>query len=145
MSAYDLTAGHTTSRPRTPTRDRIAKTLMLLLALSTVGAFANGVLAFPAVPPEQMIVELWRTLAYLVFAGLFTLLALFPRRMPGVWELVFFQKAAVALLLAFVIKAGHGAAGTDTPMTIIAVDGTLAAVTLVSYVLARGWRSWGRP
>jgi len=81
--------------------------------------------------------------AYLAFAGLFTLLGLFPPRMPGQWEMVFFQKAAVAVFLTFFVaahSAGAYYAGSTTSIT--AADAALAAVTLARYGLAEGWRAW---
>lgn len=129
--------------PASPARDRVARTLMILLGVSTVGAFANAALHFGAIAPERVNIEAWRMFAYVVFAGLFTLLGLFPRRMPGLWELVFFQKAAVAVFLTFFVHGGAiGAYYADNASSITSVDFALAAVTLVCYVLARGWRAW---
>ena len=56
--------------------------------------------------------------------------------------LVFYQKAGIAILLAFLFKGASGPLPSDPPSGVIAVDATLAAVTLISYVLTRGWRSW---
>ena len=128
----------------TPRRDTIAKVLMSLLGLSTVGAFLGAAAAFPSMPADRSIVEAWRMLAYLVFAGLFALLGFFPRRMPGLWELVFLQKAGMTVFVLFFIRSVPGPVSTDLPGTIAAVDGSLAAVTLLCYVLAQGWKAWGR-
>ncbi len=116
---------------------------MGLLGVATLGAFANAAAAFPSMPADRAIVEAWRMLAYPVFAGLFVLLGLFPRRIPGLWELVFYQKAGVAIFLTFFVTAAAGPTSTDRPGIIIAVDGSLAAVTLLCYMLTRGWRAWG--
>jgi hypothetical protein len=121
-----------------PGRDRLAKVLMGLLAASTLAAFASSVLAYPSAPPDRAIVEAWRMLTYPVFGGLFVLLAWFPRRTPGLWELVFYQKAGVAIFLAVFAKAAAG-----QPM-VVAVDGSLAGVILVCYGLTEGWRAWLR-
>lgn len=78
----------------TPARDRLARILMITLGIASVGAFATPALTFESFAPERVNVETWRMFGYLVFAGLFTLLGLFPRRMTGVWELVLFTRRA---------------------------------------------------
>ena len=124
----------------TSTRDRIARFLMIVLAISTLGAFANAALGISTVSPDRINIEAWRMFAFLVFAGLFTQLAFLPRRMPGLWELVFFQKAGVALFVAYAAKSQAGLSLADAGL--VPVDTTLAATTFVCYVLARGWRAW---
>jgi hypothetical protein len=125
-----------------PTRDRIAATLMIILGIATVGAFVNSALEFSAVAPDRVRVEAWRMLAFVVFAGLFTLLGLFPRRMPGLWELLFFQKAGVPLFLTYAVNAHANTNASLTDSAMIAVDAGLAATTLLCYVLTEGWRAW---
>ena len=128
-----------------PARDRLARILMITLGIASVGAFANAALAFDAVAPDRITIETWRMSAFLVFAGLFTLLGLFPRRMTGVWELVFFHKAGVAVFLAFYVKATAGAGASLTDAGAIPVDTVLAGTTLFSYLLTQGWRAWLTP
>ena len=119
----------------TPARDRIAKILMILLGLSAAGAFAGAAATIGEFAPDRVGVEMWRMLGYLVFAGLFVLLGIFPRRLPGLWELVFFHKAGKVVLLVFVFEA------SDPELTIV-VDSILSAVTLFCYWLTQGWRAW---
>lgn len=119
----------------TPARDRLAKILMILLGLSAIGTFMGAAATIGEFAPDRIGVEIWRMLGYLVFAGLFVLLGIFPRRLPGLWELVFFHKAGKAALLVLVFEA------TDPELTII-VDSTLSVVTLFCYFLAQGWRAW---
>ena len=123
-------------------RDRVAAILMILLAIASVGAFAGAAWTFGAVPADRIIAEGWRMLAFLVFAGLFFLLAVFPRRMPGLWELVFLQKAGIAVLVALLAPDAVGVSTGDNGHNVVLVDGTLAIVTLVSYLLTKGWRAW---
>lgn len=129
-----------------PASDRLARTLMIVLGIASVGAFANAALAFESWAPDRINIETWRMFGFLVFAGLFTLLGLFPRRLTGVWELVFFHKAGVATFLAFFVKAGPvvEARLSETATSIIAVDAALAVTTLFCYLLTQGWRAWGR-
>lgn len=129
----------------TPARDRLARLLMITLGIATVGAFANAAIELRDVAPDRINVEVWRMFAFLVFAGLFTLLGLFPRHMTGVWELVFAQKAGVAVFLAFFAKAGAGADASLTDAGEIPVDSALAAITFFCYVLTQGWRAWLPP
>jgi hypothetical protein len=74
-------------------------------------------------------------LGFLVFAGMFALLAIRPRSTPGVWELAFGHKAAMAV--AAVILAGAHEATSAGP-----IDAFLALAILTSYLCMRGWESW---
>ncbi len=128
----------------TPARDRLARILMITLGVASVGAFATPALTFDTFPPERINVETWRMFGYLVFAGLFTLLGLFPRRMTGIWELVLFHKAGVALFLAYFVRPDPAAnvSFVDNADSIILVDTALAVTTLFCYLLTNGWRAW---
>ncbi len=137
------------ARPRpsatgiSPARDRIARVLMILLGIASVGAFANAAHDFGSIAPERINVETWRMFAFLVFAGLFTLLGLFPRRMPGLWELVLFQKSAVTIFLTVIVPPhAESAQLADHASSIAGVDAILVITTLASYILTRGWRAW---
>ncbi len=126
-----------------PGRDRLARILMIVLGVASIGAFANAASDFGSILPERVNIEAWRMLAFLVFAGLFILLGLFPRRLPGIWELAFFHKAAITIFVMYIVPTHIADAPlSDNTGNIILVDGSLAIVTLVSYILAKGWRSW---
>lgn len=73
---------------------------------------------------------------FAVFAGLYVLLAIHPRRYPGVWELVIFHKTAMSVTAALV-----GGVATDAA-TVAVIDGSLAAMTITAYFLARGYTGW---
>ncbi|MEI9888201.1 MAG: hypothetical protein WDN08_17230 [Rhizomicrobium sp.] len=116
---------------------------MIVLGVASIGAFANAASDFGSILPERVNIEAWRMLAFLVFAGLFILLGLFPRRLPGIWELAFFHKAAITIFVMYIVPTHIADAPlSDNTGNIILVDGSLAIVTLVSYILAKGWRSW---
>lgn len=119
-------------------RDRAAMVLMLLATLGALSAFAGSVGMATAAGPETVMVEIWRMYGFLVFAGLFLLLALRPRRYVGVWELVFFHKGALSVTAALI---GGGASGAPT---VVLIDGILAAITVAAYFLARGYTGWKR-
>lgn len=115
--------------------DQIGRGLLALLALSTIYAFIDGCRIVAAAGDDRLWIEFWRTTAYLVFAGLFAMLALAPRTRWGVWELVFGQKVAVTIfgMLNFNVNEAHRDATTDF---------VLVVVIAISYVLCRGWYTW---
>lgn len=117
-------------------QDRVGRILLVLSALSAVGAFVAGLTAVRGALPEVVWVETWRTLGFLVFAGLFAILAWRPRLSAGVWELVILDKAALSVL-GFVY-------GTPESLAAAPIDGALAALLVVAYLCTRGWRSWRR-
>lgn len=119
-------------------RNRAAMVLMLLAALGALSAFASSVGTATAAGPETVMAEVWRMYGFLVFAGLFLLLALRPRRYVGVWELVFFHKGALSVTAALI---GGGATGAPT---VVVIDGILAAMTVTAYFLAKGYTGWVR-
>jgi hypothetical protein len=118
-------------------QDSLGRGLLILSALSAVGAFGVGVSATVSAVPERLWVGTWRTLGFLVFAGLFAVLAWRPRLSAGVWELVILNKGALAML-GFV----YGSAET---LAAAPIDGALAAVLIAAYLCTRGWRSWRKP
>jgi len=63
------------------------------------------------------------------------MLALWPRSLPGVWELVFLHKIAVTVYAIVILGAPE--AGTAA-----VVDATLVVTTALAYLLCRGWQSW---
>jgi hypothetical protein len=115
---------------------------MILLLLAAAGALYSCLAAFSSIAlasPALQMVESWRMYGFLVFGGLFVLLAFWPRHYPGIWELVIFHKAAMAITAATLIASGAPGA-----QTIALVDGTLAAITLAAYILTKGYTGWAR-
>jgi hypothetical protein len=119
-------------------RDRIAMALLLLSAAGALVSFLGSIGAAVTASSETQVVEIWRAYGYLVFAGLFVLLAFWPRRFPGVWELAIFHKVALTIS-ALTIISGAADAGT-----IVVADGLVAIFLIVSYVLTRGYAAWAR-
>ncbi|HEV7975456.1 hypothetical protein [Amycolatopsis sp.] len=115
--------------------DRVGRGLAVFASLATVGAFAGGIIAMTTAGDDRLWVEGWRTFTYLVFAGLFALLAVRPRQVPDVWELVLAGKSA---LVVFAVIVG------DIPEAQQAgiVDFGLVVVVALAYVLCRGWQAW---
>ena len=117
-------------------RDRAAMVLMLLAAFGALSAFVGSIGVAAAAGSETVVVEVWRTYGFAVFAGLFVLLAFRPRHYAGVWELVIFHKGAMSVTAALV-----GGEATGAP-TVIVADGILAAITIAAYFLGRGYTAW---
>ena len=124
----------------TPAHDRLARKLIISLGIASLGAFANAAFEFAAIALDGIGIEACRMFAFPVFAGLFILLGLLPRRMPGLWELVIYHKAAVPIFLAYFVKAAAGKILSDAGVT--PVDTLFVVTTLFCYRLARGWRAW---
>ncbi|MEV0621825.1 hypothetical protein AB0I81_51490 [Nonomuraea sp. NPDC050404] len=118
-----------------PWADRIGRGLMALNAVATLVPFVNGFFIMNSVADDRVITEAWRTFAYLVFAGLWAILAVAPRSQWGLWELLLFQKGAITLYSFAMWDM------PDAPSTAF-IDLTVTVTTLVAYVLCRGWSSW---
>ena len=118
-----------------PVRQGIARYALWLAAF---GAGVSAVISASTVwqaDSATTVVETWRAYGYVVFAGLFVLLALRPHRYRGVWELVIANK--VALTATALGYAVHG--GIAGSAAIIIWDGGLSVVLIVAYILCRGW------
>ena len=120
--------------------DKDTETAMVLMLLATAGAFVSflsGIGDSLSASPATQVVEIWRSYGFGIFSGLFLLLALFPRRYPGIWELAILNKAALAL--TGLILMGHGIKDAST---LLFFDGTLALLIVLAYLLARGYSGW---
>jgi hypothetical protein len=116
-------------------RDRIARSLLWLAAVGAAASAAASVSTIAQASGATTVVETWRGYGYLVFAGLFVLLALRPHNYRGVWELVIANKVALtATALAFAARGGIAATGT-----IIIWDGGLSVLLIAAYLTCRGW------
>ncbi|GIF49625.1 hypothetical protein DFJ67_4091 [Asanoa ferruginea] len=116
-------------------RDRVAKIMLWLAAAGAAGAALSSAGALWDADGGAKVVETWRAYGFVVFAGLFVLLALAPRGYRGVWELVIFHK--VALTVTALLYAAHG--GIADTATIVAWDGSVSVLLVGAYVLSRGW------
>ena len=116
-------------------QDRLGRGLMWFAALGALTAFASAVTAVRGAMPETVWVETWRLFGFLVFAGMFVLLALRPRHSAGIWELAFFHKSAMAISALFLLGAEEAAmAGI--------IDAVLAILIAIAYICTRGWMAW---
>lgn len=116
-------------------QDRLGRGLMWLAALGALSAFVSAFPAVNAAASTTIWVETWRLFGFLVFTGMFVLLAIRPRNSAGVWELAFVHKAAMAIS-ALVLSGAKDAVMAGS------IDGVLAILLAVSYVCTRGWTAW---
>lgn len=122
----------------TPTiQDRIATGLMLVSALGALYALISAIGAVQTAGPATQQVETWRLFGFLMFAGVFVLLGLWPRRLPGLWELTIASK--VGLTVAEALLIGNNAAGAQFAAI---ADGILSALLIAAYLLSRGYTAW---
>ena len=124
-----------TGRGPTALADKIGRWLLVLATLSTIVAFINGVTLMRDAPDSRIWVEAWRTSAFLVFAGVFAILAAAPRAQRGLWELVIGQKTALVVMAAAMgdVREARVAGLTDLGLVLVVV---------AAYVLCRGWYGW---
>jgi hypothetical protein len=127
----------TTASTGAPPRgaDLVGRALLTLCAMSAAIAFTDGVTRAAAAPAEWVLTEFWRSAAYLVFAGMWALLAAGPRSQRGMWELIVLHKVLItihALLMLGLPGAGRTAWA----------DGLLVVATATAWVLCRGWLTW---
>lgn len=115
--------------------DKIGRWLLVFATLSTVGAFFYGIALMMDAPDSRIWVEGWRTSAYLVFAGLFAILAAAPRAHRGLWELIIGQKTALVVIAAVVGDVNEARQSG-------LIDLGLVVVVAAAYVLCRGWYGW---
>ncbi|NBE80560.1 hypothetical protein [Micromonospora rubida] len=127
------------ARPATtgggPVRDRIGRALLWLAAVAAVAAALGAYGTVADAEPAGTVVETWRAYGFVVFAGLFALLAVRPRGYRGVWPLVILHKVAMTVT-ALAYSRNPAIEGTGT---ILAWDGALSVLLVVAFVLCRGW------
>jgi hypothetical protein len=102
----------TTSAPRLR-RDRIGRVLLWIAAVGAAGAAVSAISTVLGADGTTKVVETWRLYGFVLFAGLFFLLALRPLGYRGVWELAVLNKAALtATALAYAARGGISGTGS---------------------------------
>jgi len=117
-------------------RDRIARILLVVVAVGAIGAAIGAVGMVADAGPTTRMVETWRMLGFIVFAGIFLLLAYRPRVYAGIWELAILNK------LGLTIAALAYGTGTEGAGAALAADGVVTFLLVAAYILSRGWRAW---
>ncbi|MEU4369932.1 hypothetical protein [Micromonospora chersina] len=116
-------------------RDRIGRVLLWLAAIGAVAAALGAYGAVADAEPAVKVVETWRAYGFVVFAGLFALLAVRPRGHRAVWALVIFHKVAMTMT-ALAYSRDAAIEGTGT---VLVFDGALSVLLVLALVLRRGW------
>ncbi|MFG3302565.1 hypothetical protein [Micromonospora chersina] len=116
-------------------RDRIGRVLLWLAAVGAVAAALGAYGAVADAEPAVKVVETWRAYGFVVFAGLFALLAVRPRGHRAVWALVIFHKVAMTVT-ALAYSRDAAIEGTGT---VLVFDGALSVLLVLALVLCRGW------
>jgi len=81
-------------------------------------------------------VETWRGFGFVVFAGLFALLAVRQHRHQAVWLLVTFHKVAKTVTALTYASGGNVADATSVAIA----DGILSALLIAAFGLLRPWQ-----
>lgn len=116
-------------------QDGLGRIIMWLAAAGAMVAFITALPAVSEAKPDTVWLETWRMFGFLVFTGMFIILALRPRKTAGIWELAFFHKAAMAISALFL-------SGADQAASAGIIDGALAVMIVLAYFLTRGWSAW---
>src|SRR5215469_2342349 len=121
--------------------DRVGRVLLWIAAVGAATAAVSAISTVLGAGGTTKVVETWRLYGFVVFAGLFVLLALRPLAYRGVWELAVLNKVALTVT-ALAYAARGGISGTGS---IIAWDGGLSLLLIAAYVCCRGWTAWSAP
>jgi hypothetical protein len=116
-------------------RYKVGRGLLACAAIATAAVFVVGFTIVAHAHDDRVWVEVWRTTAYGVFAGLFALLAHAPRSQRAIWLLVFGQKLALVIFGALLGDVNEARQAT-------LVDLALVAILVASFILCRGWYAW---
>jgi uncharacterized membrane protein HdeD (DUF308 family) len=109
---------------------------MIVGAVSALVAFFTGFENVSSSSNEQLLVELWRLFGFIVFSGIFALLALRPKQYAGIWEIAIFHKLAMSISAIVLIPNVEGA------FYVAIVDGILVILLIAAYLLTGSYTSW---
>ncbi|GAB3190303.1 hypothetical protein [Nesterenkonia suensis] len=112
------------------------RALLIVAALAAAAAAGASIAQLGDAGSEHLLHDAWRGFGLVVFAGLFALVAWRPTGYPGVLELAFLHKLGLALMAWSQLETAAGAWAT------LIIDGLLALVLLVAYVLLGSHRAW---
>ncbi|MFD7866236.1 hypothetical protein [Streptomyces sp. NPDC059783] len=116
-----------------PGRLRLVRVLLVIATVGAVGAAIAQIQVVFDAGGATKVVETWRLYGFVVFAGLFALLAVRPLGNLVVWLLVITNK--LALTLTALAYEAHG--GIVDTGTIIGWDGGLTVLLLAAVAASR--------
>lgn len=134
---HPATSPGTASSVPSPRHQRIAQGLLVVAALGALASIASASSAIGKADDALTITAVHDLLGFPVYAALFLLLAWKPRALPGLWEILILQKAAMSVLALTAYRDADGAMRTGV------VDGILTLVLIAAYLLSRGYAAWG--
>lgn len=108
----------------------------MLLSVCAVGAIVSAIGAADTVSAAGAAteaVETWRLVGFAFFAGIFSLLALAPRQLRGLWELT------IAAKLALPVAGATSLRGSTDATTFVVFDGLVTVLLIAAYVSMAGW------
>lgn len=126
----------TTQTSPTSKNIRFAQILVGLAALSALLAGVGAMATVADAPDNTLVVELWRTIGFYTFAGLFAFLGYNPRSSRALWSIVIGNKLALTIA-GLVLMNNDAVVGAGD---LIVFDGALTLLLIVSSVLAGVWR-----
>ena len=121
-------------------RLRWGQGLLWSSAVAAVAAAAGSASTVADAEASTVVVELWRGYGLLVFAGLFTILAIAPRASRALWVLVIANKILLAVS-GLVLLAVPGAQRYTGAVDLVVWDGALCVLLVTAFVCCRGWVS----
>lgn len=124
-----------------PPRRKLTVTTVIL-GVCAAGAVASALFAVgtvAAADPASQGAEAWRLIGYLMFAGVFVLLARDPGGQRGLWAVTIAAKAALP------VAALTFARGADDAATFLVADGLVTALLLIAYLLRPAAAPAGAP
>ena len=116
-----------------PGRLRLARILLIIATVGAVGAAVTQIQVVFDAGGATKVVETWRLYGFVVFAGLFALLAVKPLGNLAVWLLVIMNK--LALTVTGLAYQAHG--GIADTGTVITWDGGLTVLLLAAFAVSR--------
>jgi len=123
--------------PTSPVRNqRIAQGLLIVAALGALASLTSATSVIGKADDALTITAVHDLLGFPVYAALFLLLARKPRILPGLWEILILQKAAMSILALTIYRDADGAMLTGT------IDAVLTLMLIAAYLLSRGYTAW---
>ena len=114
-------------------RDRLGTVLLSVCAVGAAVSVVSAVATVSDAGSATEAVETWRLVGYAFFAGIFSLLALAPRQLRGLWELT------IAAKLALPVAGSTFLRGATDAGTFVVFDGIVTVLLIAAYVAMAGW------
>jgi hypothetical protein len=108
---------------------------MLLAALGALYAAVASIGEVTSAGPSTQQVYAWRMVSFTMFAAVFALLAIWPRRYPYLWEVTIINKIALTLVELVLISRASQAVANGI------IDAILSVLLIAAYLLSRGYQA----